>query len=223
MLYHDRERKTRERIHPSYLILLQKSSIMADFQSLNVGQPTMPTESGDLKLTAPPMTDIWRSPPAHDYLAAPIVYKSLKASAFRMARVRVSADWTKLYDQAGLVLVLPGTQPKKWVKAGTEMVDGTPQISVVVADRWADWSMQPQTSESLTVLFERKVKGDGGLETALGVSVVSNDGKVMPIRKVTWMFEEDQEIWIGVYAARPDYESSDALEVNFSDLTIDSG
>ncbi|KAI9793729.1 MAG: hypothetical protein M1816_007624 [Peltula sp. TS41687] len=190
------------------------------YQSLQVSPATQPTSTGEVKLSAPPMTDIWRSPPAHDYLHAPIIYKSMKASAFRKARVTFSAKWTELYDQAGLVLVRPGTEPKKWVKAGTELEEGKPQISVVAADRWSDWSLQPQTSESLTIEFERKANGDK-LESSLWIYAVEANER-RPIRKITWMFEEDQEIWIGVYAARPAHGVSDALEVNFEGLTIDS-
>jgi uncharacterized protein len=56
------------------------------------------------------------------------------------AEVTVTADYTHLYDQAGLMArVDAGT----WVKAGVEYTDGQPFFSVVVTRDLSDWSTMP--------------------------------------------------------------------------------
>jgi regulation of enolase protein 1 (concanavalin A-like superfamily) len=55
------------------------------------------------------------------------------------AEVRVSADYTTLYDQAGLMLRV---DPGNWLKTGIEYTDGAMHFSVVVTrERYSDWSV----------------------------------------------------------------------------------
>lgn len=205
----------------------QKTNTMSPgFRHLGKEEGPVVSDTTQFDLQAPPKTDVWRTPPAHDRFDAPVLYASVRAASFRKARVTVTADWTELYDQGGLILVLPQHSPKKWVKAGIEMVDGKMHASVVSADRWADWSLQPQSDKAITLEFERKVQADQ-LQSALWVYVVHGSER-RPIRKVTWVFEEDQDaasgqqdIWIGAYAARP-HDGSDALQVHFSNLTVET-
>lgn len=136
---------------------------------------------------------------------APIIYKSLKLQSFQRARVTISAEWSKLYDQGGLVFILPaaGVEPtdQKWVKTGIEFYQGKPYVSTVAADAWADWSLvsAPIHEGGVTLELERKEKDD-----TLWIYVIDGQTKV-PIREVTWVLSEpDPEVcWIGVYAARP--------------------
>jgi regulation of enolase protein 1 (concanavalin A-like superfamily) len=60
--------------------------------------------------------------------------------------VSETGEWSTLYDQGGLILVLPakksGTQ-KRWMKTGIEFYHNKLCMSVVAADGWADWSFSP--------------------------------------------------------------------------------
>ena len=117
------------------------------------------------------------------------------------------------------------THPR-WVKAGIEINDGKPWISVVARDEWADWSLAstPAGSDSnagktvkATIEF---VKHDN----ALLVFVKDGEERRM-IREVQWVFLDEQlekPCWIGVYAARPDAkgEAEGALEVHFEDCIV---
>lgn len=179
------------------------------FHTLNT--PTIPPPASATSFTLSPdpstPTDIWRKPgpPAIKTFNAPIIYKSLNIQSFQRVRVTVTASWSKLYDQGGLVFVIPtaGIDPvdQKWIKTGVEFYQGTPFVSTVAADSWADWSLV-QTGihdGSVTLEMERNVKDD-----TLWIYIIDGERKV-PVREVTWALSEpgNEICWIGVYAATP--------------------
>lgn len=47
----------------------------------------------------------------------------------------------------------------------------------------------------------------------------------IPLREISWVFEkEDQECWVGIYAAKPIKDEDDAerlLQVDFKDFAIE--
>lgn len=203
--------------------------------------PPSPTATS-FQLTTHAPTDIWRKPgpPAINTFNAPILYKSIKLSAFQRARVTVSAAWTTLYDQGGLVFVLPDSpgsssgsssgDGRKWIKSGIEIMGGAAYVSTVAADRWADWSLV-QTGlrgaagrEEVTLEFERNA-----VEGTLWIYVVVEDDGVtrrVPIREVTWVLSEgdERECWVGVYVARPTASAEgveQALVVDFKGFELD--
>lgn len=53
------------------------------------------------------------------------------------AQVRVNADFSELYDQAGIMVRL---NEETWVKAGIEYNDGVPMISSVLTQGASDWA-----------------------------------------------------------------------------------
>ncbi|TVY78583.1 Uncharacterized protein LSUE1_G004626 [Lachnellula suecica] len=191
-----------------------------------------PDSDGKFNLHAVSPTDIWRKPPALDNFNAPIIYRSLPISSFSSARVTASGPWKTLYDQGGLFLTLPpkkGSTQKRWVKSGIELYEGRPMMSVVAADEWADWSLLPlskgdEEKGSMTVEFERDREEDGSWGTVLRVRLVGDDGTKMPIREVTWAFwdvDESEEIWIGMYAAKPISDEREWLSVDFEDFVVE--
>jgi regulation of enolase protein 1 (concanavalin A-like superfamily) len=196
--------------------------------------PPQPGPSSAFTLIASSPTDIWRKPPSTDVFNAPILYESLPISSFRRARVTVSADWTTLYDQGGLLFLIPGESgndgnPKKrWIKTGIEFYGGRPCMSVVVADHWADWSLSPLPEGAdgkVTVEIEREQK-NGKLEGTLRVSVVGEDQQRTPVREVTsifWDVDESQQCWVGAFAAKPTKDSVKDLEVKFTGFEIVTG
>jgi hypothetical protein len=202
--------------------------------SSNINRATLdslltPGSKTSLSATAP--TDIWRKPPNLDVFNAPIISKSIPISAFKSVRVSASGEWSTLYDQGGLVLVLPpkraGTQ-KRWVKSGIEFYNNKPRMSIVAADEWADWSLLPLSAEDeragkMTVVMERELE-DGVWNSVLRISLVDEKGGKMPIREVTWAFHDlgaDDEMLIGVYAAKPTKDDRDELLVNFEGFEIE--
>lgn len=138
-------------------------------------------------------------------------------------------------DQGGLLIGMhdaTGHQVRKWVKTGIEFVDGKPHVSAVSKDRWADLSLSPvpeaasaaaaADGKSVGVTFEM-VKENGSLR----IYVVDAEEVKTPIRKVTWAFVcafewgDPVDLWIGVYAARPNKETTNKLRVKFSNWNMD--
>lgn len=187
------------------------------------------------QLTARAPTDLWRKPPSLDVSNAPTHTLPLASKAWHRARVTVSASWSRQYDQGGLVIFLPSSVGGKrsWVKAGIEYVGGRAHLSVVAAREGADWSLFPIEESSVRIEFAREpIDEEKGRGPSLFVYRLRDDGGgdgdgarvEPPIRKITWAFDEEGEIEVGVYAARPtklDEEDGEELTVSFDKLGID--
>lgn len=65
-----------------------------------------------------------------------------QAGAEFSCEVRVSADYTAQYDQAGLMI---RSDAAHWIKAGVEFVNGHPYLATVVTLGKSDWSQMPLT------------------------------------------------------------------------------
>ncbi|RFU25932.1 hypothetical protein B7463_g10399, partial [Scytalidium lignicola] len=198
------------------------------FQTLNLTEAPPSSTTTSFVLSPPVPSDIWRKPPSLDVFDAPIIYKSIPLSKFKRVRVTISAPWKTLYDQGGLVFVLPPSpssseKQRRWVKSGVEFVDGKPFVSTVAADRWADWSLVKLGDEQgeVTIEFERREKDD-----TLWVYVIEG-GERAPAREVTWALAEfggegeQQECWVGVYAAKPTADQEEQLVVGFKDFEVE--
>ena len=120
-------------------------------------------------------------------------------------------------------MVLPQQDgSKKWIKSQIEFFQGEPFISTVSADRGADMSL-------LQTGLKGKNKNEVTLEyrkehNALWIYVVDGE-KSVPIREVTWAFGggDDQQCWVGVFAARPGVNADQAEEilvVTFEDFAL---
>ncbi|CAF9907832.1 MAG: hypothetical protein GOMPHAMPRED_005998 [Gomphillus americanus] len=192
---------------------------MTDWQVLNASPSTLPSDlSKPFTLTTPANTDLWRSDEHKDAHNAPAFYRVIKTSSFKRLAVTISANWTDLYDQGGILLLWPNTTnaaeanaPKqKWIKAGIEMVGGQAQFSCVVCDRFSDWSLHPLEGKQR---IEAVREGD-----ALWILA---GGKRIREPKFAFIEERkgDAEMWIGVTAAKPSKEGE--LQVRFEDLEIE--
>ncbi|TEB29852.1 hypothetical protein FA13DRAFT_1689506 [Coprinellus micaceus] len=190
---------------------------------------------GPFSLSAPPGTDIWRKPPAHDAFNAathPASLPQYPLESFQRARVTFElppGEELRQYDQAGLLLhfTKPGlaANQTKWLKTGIEWYQGKPYISTVSTDAYSDWSIVPipeftsnEARPGATIEARRE-------QDALGKSlwvywVVRDQGgnelERRPLREVNWVFAGDgeEEGWsVGVagYTCRPTTAGGDGL------------
>ena len=84
-------------------------------------------------LLTPSDTDIWRKPPSRDVFNAPHLLTSVHVSSFHRARVTVTADWVRQYDQGGLLFLPPQKGAfRPWIKSGIEFHDEEVDGSQVV-------------------------------------------------------------------------------------------
>lgn len=181
-----------------------------------------------LKTAAP--TDFWRKPPGLNVATAPTHLRTYSSKEFRRARVTISAQWTRLYDQGGLFVYLPATagstddSERFWIKSGIEYYNDRVNLSTVAAREWADWSLLPLEESSVTIEIEREqVNPEKGKGSSLWVYLVEGDERTA-VREITWAFETEGEISVGVYAARPttsDAEDGEELAVSFEDLLVE--
>ncbi|PVH83783.1 hypothetical protein DL98DRAFT_615056 [Cadophora sp. DSE1049] len=200
------------------------SQLSFNFANTSENPPSPTTTS--FRITAKPTTDVWQKigPPDVSRFNAPILYKTVTLSSFKRMRVTVSANWTTLYDQGGLIMVIPQQdRTKKWVKSQIEFFQGEPFISTVSADRGADMSLlqaglKGEKKNEVTLEYRKE-------HNALWIYVL--DGKKsVPIREVTWAFggADEQECWVGVFAARPgvnENQEDESLAVSFKDFELD--
>jgi len=186
-------------------------------------------------LSSPAGTDIWRKPPSHNAFNAPTHPSPLpqyKLKDFQSAKLTFAlppANTLRQYDQAGLLIHLtkPGLKPgeDKWLKTGVEFYYGVPYISTVGCDVWADWSIVPLTpfagneSRPTTTIEAKREKDVLGKSLWVYQVLYDADGKEVerrPLREATWVFaDEDWDIGVGGYVARPNTDSEGTLTAEF--------
>ncbi|KAL9106193.1 MAG: hypothetical protein Q9227_008726, partial [Pyrenula ochraceoflavens] len=155
--------------------------------------------------------------------------------AFTSASVSFSFEWKERYDQAGLLLSLRkgpspdhSKPPQRWIKAGVEFYNGSPMLSTVACQDWADWSVTPHHSRTATpkdtwttILVQREADENG---ISLWFYLVLDNGDKVPLREVTWVFGDEPESWeleVLAMAARPATgEGLGHLEVEMKNMDV---
>lgn len=219
---------------------------MCKSASFNLLASTMASQS--FILTAGPGSDIWRKPPSTNVFNAstcPPAHTATargRLSSFRSARLSFAFLWKEQCDQAGLLLTLrpassgahvADAKPPKWIKTGVEYYHGSPMLSTVACDAWADWSVTPLLKgegagaggkEWITVSVVRE--GDNTGVSAWVYQVVpgvdGTEAKV-PLREICWVFEDRPEEWeltVEAMAARPTKGTEEALSVEFTGFDV---
>lgn len=186
-----REKSNEQRSAFNHSIIMASPS---SYHLINASPSTKPpTSLESITLHAPPVTDLWRKPsvPFVESDNAPSLVTSTTLHSFHAAEVTISANWGRLYDQGGLVLMLPASSPDQkasWVKTGIEIYNGNPNLGTVATPRLStsDWSLIPLTETSVRVRVERGVVG-GKLEPGLWVYLLKGDGEKLAVREVTWV------------------------------------
>lgn len=191
-----------------------------------------------------PATDIFVFPDGKISFNAPYAYTEVTADAFLhhgvQATVRAEHQWPLLFDQAGLLVILSHGAPPPdarlgvsadtlpgWIKAGIEVFDGVPHMSVVARapnGGLADWSLFPlhlmTHTESITVTLRRRTRA-----LAVYASSPAHPEKEIMVRKIPWVFSpETRSVLVGVFAARPDphHKATGPLHVHFDNVRFEA-
>jgi regulation of enolase protein 1 (concanavalin A-like superfamily) len=140
--------------------------------------PQAAPDGGDLLVTAAEGSDYWRTTAygfIHDdghSLLRPLPLGTAVEVSFRL-------DYSAQFDQAGIFV---RADSRHWVKAGVEVVDGTPQLGAVVTHEVSDWSARPVPEWSGDVVTIRVSRADD----ALTVRARRQDGAWQFVRLAPW-------------------------------------
>ena len=122
------------------------------------------------------------------------------------ARVRQTAEYRSLYDQAGLMV---RADERTWLKCGIEFMDGRHYASAVVTREWSDWSVMPiDNPVSFWTRCERK-------DATFTVSC-SLDGIEYETIRQTFLTEQ-ATLQVGMMLAAP---KGNGFEVRFGDYSL---
>lgn len=97
---------------------------------------TWSEEDGELRVVTDAQTDFWRETWYGFERFSGHIYATEAAGDFTF-QVSVRADFSTLYDQAGIMLM---QDARRWIKAGIEYNDGAPAIGSVLTQETSDWA-----------------------------------------------------------------------------------
>jgi len=163
-------------------------------------------ENGTLRFTTQGNTDFWKQTYYGFQRHSGHAFGFYLADDFTL-QVKIRADFSHLYDQAGLFLQ---DDEDHWVKAGIEFNDDRPSTGSVVTRKTSDWS---------TGLFS----GDPGafwmratLENEALRIQYSVDGQTWPLLRLCH-WPQRQQRFVGVMACTPERQG---LDVAFESFTL---
>lgn len=123
------------------------------------------------------------------------------------AQIRVDAEFTDLYDQAGLMI---RTGAECWVKAGVELADGQALFSSVLTVGGSDWALG-SSAEPRSPFWLRATLARGVLRLQ-----VSRDGRHWPLLRLA-PFPEAPSYLVGPMCCTPERAG---LHVRFSEFGV---
>ena len=95
------------------------------------------SDENSITIKSEPETDFWRITHSGFIGDNGHFYAQSQAGDFQ-ADVKVSGEYTSMYDQAGLMVRV---DEATWIKCGIEYMDGRQHVSAVVTREFSDWSM----------------------------------------------------------------------------------
>lgn len=120
--------------------------------------------------------------------------------------VKVTGQYSALYDQAGVMVRLDETT---WMKCGIEFVNGVQYVSAVVTHDYSDWSVAPLAHNPASIWL--RVKREGGtVEVHYAL-----DGENYTMLRMTHLTSEP--VQVGIMVASPD---GDGFTTVFEGLQI---
>jgi regulation of enolase protein 1 (concanavalin A-like superfamily) len=101
--------------------------------------PRWSAQGNTITVVSGPKTDFWRKT-FYGFIHDNGHFYGQPVQGDFVIAVKVSGQYSALYDQAGLMLRVDG---QNWVKCGIEFVEGVQQVSAVVTREYSDWSVVP--------------------------------------------------------------------------------
>jgi regulation of enolase protein 1 (concanavalin A-like superfamily) len=165
-------------------------------------------EGQRITVKSDPRTDFWRK--THNALVQDnghFYYQEVRGDF--IIEVKLSGEFTDLYDQAGLMVRLDA---ETWIKCGIEFVNGVHLLSAVITREWSDWSVQPLDEPGYVWL--RLTRHAGTLEAAYSL-----DSQNYSLYRQGFL-SEAPTLQAGILIASP---TGQGFTVSFEALSIKSG
>jgi regulation of enolase protein 1 (concanavalin A-like superfamily) len=163
--------------------------------------------AGAITARSRPRTDFWRKT-FYGYITDNGHLFSLKVFGDFQFQARVNGQYATLYDQAGLMVRL---DEKRWMKCGSEFVDGKRWASVVFTHDFSDWSTMEDLSQDAPVYWRVARKKDS-IEAQ-----VSRDGSSWQTIRQGY-FPPLVEVQVGIMCAAPE---GAGFSATFDELRLD--
>ena len=154
-----------------------------------------------------PHTDFWRKT-FYGYITDNGHFFHLPLFGEFIFQARVNGQYAALYDQAGLMVRL---DEKRWMKCGSEFVDGKRFASVVFTNDFSDWSTMDDLSQDGPVYWRVARKKD-----SLEVQISADGTSFFTIRQ--GYFPAYVEAQVGLMCAAPE---GGGFEATFDELRLE--
>jgi Uncharacterized conserved protein len=178
---------------------LEGSDLVAKLEWFNP-PASVSFDAGAVMVKSRPKTDFWRKT-FYGYVTDNGHFMRIPVFGEFAFQARVNGKYAALYDQAGLMVRL---DEKRWMKCGTEFVEGKRWASVVFTHEFSDWSTTEDLSQSDPVFWRVERKKDS-IEAQ-----VSKDGlKFTTIRQ--GYFPPFVEAQVGIMCAAPEGAGFEAV------------
>jgi hypothetical protein len=155
-----------------------------------------PQWSGDaaaLTLTTSAETDFWRRT-HYGFVHDNGHFYGQQTDGDFTAEVIFGADYSALYDQAGLML---RASPETWIKTGVEFAHGRCMLSAVVTRGVSDWSISSEVGVTENLRLRLTRKGD-----AVCIQWAPETGGSFATLRLC-AFPETVPAWVGPMACSP--------------------
>ncbi|XP_075987953.1 uncharacterized protein LOC142984317 [Anticarsia gemmatalis] len=176
-----------------------------DFKWLN--KPGKWSATADtLELTTDNKTDFWQGTWYNFFHNSGHVFGVTIKDDFSLSAC-IEADFTTLYDQAGLMIYL---DEKHWLKAGIEFNDGQPMIGSVLTNDISDWATGVFPGNARKFYLRMTRKGD-----VICVKYSTDNNTWTLLRLCSLPMKET--CFIGPMACTPTREG---LDVKFTEISV---
>ncbi len=159
-----------------------------------------------VRVNADPKTDFWRIT-HYGFIRDNGHFYYQKIEGDFLIEVKISGEYTALYDQAGIMIRL---DEKYWIKSGIEFVNGVQQVSAVVTREYSDWSIAPLPHNPPSIWLRCKRQAE-----AIEIEY-SLDGQQYNLLRLAYLSTEPV-LAVGIICAAPDGEG---FRTTFENLKI---
>ncbi len=163
-------------------------------------------DTNKITVTSDAQTDFWRVT-RHNFIADNGHFYYQEITGDFSVLVKISGEYTDLYDQAGLMV---RQDELVWMKCGIEFLNGVQQASAVVTRDFSDWSVVPLAGNPSSVWF--KVLRIG---SAIEVSYSLDNHDYSMIRET--YLSEKATLQVGLMIAAP---KGTGFKATFEDFQI---